>query len=46
MQAVGKRVALNGYHEDGGAELEFKDQKGVWHFIYLDPKLNLYTRPE
>ena len=38
VEQVGKRVMLNGYDEDGRAELEFKDKKGVRHFIYLDPK--------
>ena len=38
VEHVGKRVILNGYDDDGRAELEFKDKKSVWHFIYLDPK--------
>jgi hypothetical protein len=41
LDAVGKKVRFNGYDEHGRAELEFRD--GVWHFIYLDPKLNWYT---
>lgn len=42
IAAVGKKVKFNGYDEHGRAELEFKDKNGFWHFIYLDPKLNLY----
>jgi hypothetical protein len=42
LDAVGKQVRLNGYDEHGRAELEFRDKDGAWHFIYLDPKLNLY----
>jgi hypothetical protein len=43
LDAVGKKVRFNGYDEHGRAELEFMDKNGVWHFIYLDPKLNWYT---
>ena len=43
LAAVGKKAKFNGYDEWGRAELEFKDKKGVWHFVYLDPKLNLCT---
>ena len=38
VEQVGKQVILNGYDDDGRAELEFKDKKGLSHFIYLDPK--------
>jgi hypothetical protein len=37
-EAVGKPVVLNGYGEDGRAELEFTDREDVIHFIYVDPK--------
>ncbi len=35
--AVGKPIVLNEYDEDGRAELEFTDDEGVIHFIYVDP---------
>lgn len=35
---LGKPVLLHEYDEDGRAELEFADQHGVIHFIYLDPQ--------
>jgi len=35
---VGKAVLLAEYDEDGRAELEFTDQHGVIHSIYVDPK--------
>jgi hypothetical protein len=38
LGVVGKRVLLKGYEDDGRAELEFTDQDGVIHAIYLDPK--------
>jgi hypothetical protein len=38
LAAVGKLVALNGYDEDGRAELEFVDHEGVDHTIWLDPQ--------
>jgi hypothetical protein len=38
LHAVGKRVLFRQYEEDERAELEFTDQDGVIHFIYLDPK--------
>ena len=37
-KVVGKPITLNGYEEDGRAELEFADSEGVIHFIYVDPK--------
>jgi hypothetical protein len=36
--AVGKPITLNGYEDDGRAELEFTDTEGVIHIIYVDPK--------
>ena len=42
LAAVGSQVKFNGYDEHGRAELEFRDDEGSWHFIYLDPELNLY----
>ena len=38
LQAVGKAATLNGYDEDGRAELEFKDRDGIFHTIWVDPK--------
>jgi hypothetical protein len=38
LGVVGKPVFLRQYEKDGRAELEFTDQDGVIHFIYLDPK--------
>ncbi len=35
---VGKPILLNKYERDGRAELEFRDDEGVDHFIYVDPK--------
>jgi hypothetical protein len=35
---IGQRILLNGYDADGRAELEFRDNQGVIHFIYVDPK--------
>ena len=46
LAAVGKDVSFNGNDEYGRAELEFKDNRGIWHSIYLDPRLNLYTEVE
>jgi len=37
-KAVGKPITLNGYEDDGRAELEFTDIEGVIHTIYVDPK--------
>ena len=37
-KAVGKPITLNGYEDDGRAELEFTDTEGVIHTIYVDPK--------
>ena len=36
--AVGKPITLNGYEDDGKAQLEFTDMEGVTHIIYVDPK--------
>lgn len=36
---VGKPVKLSDYDENGRAELEFMDQDGGTHFIYVDPGL-------
>jgi hypothetical protein len=38
LGVVGKPVFLRQYEKDGRAELEFTDQDGVIHLIYLDPK--------
>ena len=38
LAAAGKLVALNGYDEDGRAELEFIDYEGVDHTIWVDPQ--------
>jgi hypothetical protein len=35
---VGKPVMLSEYDEDGRAVVEFKDKRGMWHGLYLDPK--------
>ena len=37
-EIVGKPIRLNKYDEDGRAELEFTDQLGVIHFIYVRPE--------
>lgn len=37
-EVVGKPILLNGYGEDGRAELQFTDQHGVSHFIYVRPE--------
>ena len=36
---VGKPVALVGYDEDGRAELQFTDDRGVIHFLFVAPSL-------
>jgi hypothetical protein len=41
--AVGKPITLNGYEDDGRAELEFTDSEGVIHIIYVDPKFIVKT---
>lgn len=33
----GRQVQLVGYDEDGRAELEFTDQAGILHSIWVDP---------
>ncbi len=35
LSVVGKPVRLVGYDDDGRAELEFRDARGVIHFIYV-----------
>ena len=35
--AVGKTLILNKYDEDGRAELEFKEENGTVHFLYVSP---------
>lgn len=35
---IGQPIRLNGYDADGRAELEFRDDQGIIHFIYVDPK--------
>jgi len=37
--AIGKPVLFNELDEHGRAELEFRDSKGIIHFIWLDPAL-------
>jgi hypothetical protein len=36
-EAVGRPIALNEYDDDGRAELQFTDGRGVIHFIYVKP---------
>ncbi|MGB2590491.1 MAG: hypothetical protein WA853_02495 [Candidatus Acidiferrum sp.] len=35
---LGKEIRLNRYDEDGKAELEFKDNKGTIHFVFVNPE--------
>jgi hypothetical protein len=35
---IGKPVTLNRYERDGRAELEFTDDEGIIHFIFVHPK--------
>jgi len=37
-EIVGKSILLNGYDEDGRAELEFKDRDGNFHAIFVSPE--------
>jgi hypothetical protein len=37
-EIVGKPIRLNKYDDDGRPELEFTDQHGVIHFIYVRPE--------
>jgi hypothetical protein len=37
-KVIGTAILLLDYDEDGRAELEFTDAKGIIHFIYVDPK--------
>lgn len=37
LEAVGKPAMLNGYDEDGRAELEFVDGEVEFHTIWVDP---------
>lgn len=36
-EVVGKPIQLNGYDEDGSAELEFQGRKGTFHTIWVKP---------
>ncbi len=36
-EVVGKHVLLREYDNEGRAELEFVDRRGVIHFIYVSP---------
>jgi len=38
-QVVGKTILLNEYNEDGRAELEFTEENGTMHYIYVSPDL-------
>jgi len=37
-QIVGEPVLLEGFEDDGRAELQFVDSRKVIHFLYVDPK--------
>ena len=37
VEVVGKQVLLVGYEDDGRAELEFTDEHGTIHFIFVNP---------
>ena len=37
-EIVGRPVVLSDYVEDGRAELKFVDNKGVIHFIHVNPQ--------
>lgn len=39
LAVVGKPILLKEYDNEGRAELEFTDDKGVIHFIYVNPSL-------
>jgi hypothetical protein len=41
---IGRRVRLVGYERDGRAELEFRDSRGVLHYIYPNPRFISATR--
>ena len=36
--AVGKTILLNGYDENGRAELEFSDHRANFRFLYVSPE--------
>jgi hypothetical protein len=38
-ETIGKPIQLVGYDDDGRAELEFTDDDGVIHFIYVNPSV-------
>jgi hypothetical protein len=38
-EIAGKPIRLNKYDEDGRGELEFTDQHGAIHFIYVRPEV-------
>ena len=42
IDVIGRPVVLRGHDEDGKAEIEFTDQEGTLHTIYLDPKFIKY----
>jgi len=35
---VGKAMVLKGFDKDGRAELEFAEENGTIHFIYVNPE--------
>ena len=41
-EAVGTPIRVNGYDEDGRAELEFRDRDGIIHSVYV--KLDFIAR--
>jgi hypothetical protein len=43
-RVIGTTILLLDYDEDGRAELEFTDAKGIIHAIYVDPKYISGTR--
>jgi hypothetical protein len=42
-QILGKPVLVEGIEDDGRVELQFVDDQGDFHFIYVDPR---FVRPE
>jgi hypothetical protein len=38
-KVVGKPIRLNEYDDEGRAELEFTDNEGTIHFIYVSPEV-------
>jgi hypothetical protein len=43
-RVIGTAILLLDYDEDGRAELEFTDAKGIIHAIFVDPKYISATR--